>query len=95
MKRKQDSLPDLEKYLKDGGHRYVTYEQGARLYRLPFYSFVRVAKEAKANYLVSRAAIVDLDILEQFVEENEDVAERIIRTRRSYLCQRIEKKYRS
>lgn len=40
--------PDLDKYLEDGARRYVSYEQGARMYSMPYYSFVRLTKDAQA-----------------------------------------------
>lgn len=44
---RKGKIPDLDKYLVDGkGRRFVNYAQGAKLYRLPYWSFVRVAKEA-------------------------------------------------
>ena len=47
MKKKQN--PDLEKYLDGRGRRFVNYAQGAKLYKLPYWSFVRVAKEANSS----------------------------------------------
>ena len=52
------------------GHRYCSYAQGARFYRLPYTTFIRIAKEAGANFKVSKSAVVDLDIFEAYIEEN-------------------------
>lgn len=62
--------PNLDKYLEDGGRRYVTYEQGARIYSLPYYSFVRLAKDAQANLKMRKTVVVDLDILEKYILEH-------------------------
>ena len=47
---KEKSLPvNLDKYLEGRNHKYMTYEKASRLYGLPFWGFVSVAKEAKAT----------------------------------------------
>ena len=71
---RKGKIPDLDKYLADGkGRRFVNYAQGAKLYRLPYWSFVRVAKEAEANYPIRKTCIVDLNILEDFLEEHPEI----------------------
>lgn len=62
--------PDLDVYLEDGGRRYVSYEQGARIYSMPYYSFVRLTKAAQANLRMRRSVVVDLDILEKYILQN-------------------------
>lgn len=76
--------PDLEKYLDGKGRRFVNYAQGAKIYRLPYWSFVRVAKEANSNYPIRKTCIVDLNILDQFLEEHPEVVERLEETRRKH-----------
>lgn len=51
MAVKNEGLPDLEGYLEERGRHLVTYTEGARMYHIPYYSFVRLAKEAKANVI--------------------------------------------
>ena len=80
---KKNRGPDLEKYLDGHGRRFVNYAQGAKLYRLPYWSFVRVAKEADSNYPIRKTCIVDLDILEKFLKELPEVEERLEETRRN------------
>lgn len=70
-------LPNLDKYLKGKARRFVTYTDGSRLYSIPFYSFVRLAKEAEANFILRKCAIVDLDIVERFLGEHPEVAARV------------------
>jgi len=76
--------PDLEKYLEGRGHRFVNYAQGAKLYHLPYWSFVRVAKEANSNYPIRKTCIVDLNVLDQFLEEHPEVVARLEATRRKH-----------
>ena len=82
MKKKKKGRPDLEKYLDGKGRKFVDYAQGAKLYNLPYWSFVRVAKEADANYPIRKTAIVDLDILENFLKDHPEVVKRLEEIRR-------------
>ena len=82
MKKKKKGRPDLEKYLDGKGRKFVDYAQGAKLYNLPYWSFVRVAKEADANYPIRKTAIVDLDILENFLKDHPEVVKRLEETRK-------------
>ena len=49
MAVKNEGFPDLERYLEERGRHLVTYTEGATMYHIPYYSFVRLAKEAGAN----------------------------------------------
>ncbi len=80
---KKNKGPDLEKYLDGHGRRFVNYAQGAKLYDLPYWSFVRVAKEADSNYPIRKTAIVDLDILERFLKNHPEIVARLEETRRN------------
>lgn len=82
MAVKNEGLPDLEGYLEERGRHLVTYTKGARMYHIPYYSFVRLAKEAKANLPLRRTTVVDVDIIEDYLKENPDVAERVNLVRR-------------
>ena len=39
----EGGFPNLDKYLEGRKHNYVNYTEGARMYRIPYYSFVRLA----------------------------------------------------
>ena len=41
--------PNLDKYVENVRKRYVSYVQGAQIYSMNYYAFVRIAKEAGAN----------------------------------------------
>lgn len=60
----------------------VSYKEGAEIYGIPYYSFVRLAKEAGANYTLRKSVVVDIDIIEQFLNENQDVAMRVVSVRK-------------
>lgn len=46
MVKKNGCFPDLDRHLKEGGRKLVSYKEGAEIYGIPYYSFVRLAKEA-------------------------------------------------
>ncbi len=72
--RSMNSPPvDLEKYLVGRKHVFVSYEQGARMYSMPYWTFVNLAKEAKATKTLRKTAIVDIDKFETHLEENYSV----------------------
>jgi predicted nucleic acid-binding OB-fold protein len=71
MNRSKSPPPvDLEKYLEGKKHRCCTYAQGARLYAMAYWSFVNICKEAKANIKLRKTALVDLDVLDEYIEKN-------------------------
>ena len=70
MKGKQVRAPDLEKYLEGRKHRYTTYEKGARMYSLPYWTFVNLAKNAKATWPLRKTAMVDIDLLDKYIDEH-------------------------
>lgn len=70
MNRTKSPPVDLEKYLKGYEHRYCTYQDGARDYRMAYWSFVNLCKEAGANIKLRKTALVDLDVLDAYIEEN-------------------------
>ena len=72
--------PDLDKYIVGKKHAWVTYEEGAKLYNIPYWTFVHLTKEAKATLPLRRTAIVDLMIFEPYfmsVLQRHDPASRI------------------
>ena len=62
---------DLEKYLEARGrkHHYVTYEDGARALGMAYWGFVRFCQEIGANIPLRKTSIVDMDIVEKYIEK--------------------------
>ena len=81
-RKKKARLPNLDKYLKGKRRHLVTYSEGARLYQVPFYTFVHLVRESGANFVAKKVAIVDLDLCEEYLNEHPDAAERVQRLRR-------------
>ncbi len=61
---------NLDKYLEGREHRYIDYAEGARMYEIPYWTFVRVAKEAKATWALRKTAIVDICKFELYLEQH-------------------------
>ena len=55
---------NLDKYLEGDKKRYLTYEDAARRYSMPYWTFVNLAKEAGATWVLRKTAMVDIDKLE-------------------------------
>ncbi len=47
------------------------------MYRIPYYSFVRLAREAEAHFCMRKTSVVDVGLIEKYLAEHPDVAERI------------------
>lgn len=68
---KEKSPPvNLDKYLEGRNHKYMTYEKASRLYGMPYWTFVSLAKEANATWKLRKTAMVDLVVLEKYLEEH-------------------------
>lgn len=68
---KEKSPPvNLDKYLEGRNHKYMSYQHAARLYGMPYWAFVSLAKEAKATWKLRKTAIVDVVIFEKYIEEH-------------------------
>lgn len=74
MEQTQGGLPDLDRYLGDRKRIFISYEEGMRLYSVPYWTFVRLAKRAGANYVMQRTVLVDAGIVEQYLAEHPDEA---------------------
>ena len=67
--------PDLERFLEGKKRKFVTYAQGARIYSLNYYSFVKLAKAAKANIQIKKNVVIDLEAVEEYLENHLDMEE--------------------
>lgn len=69
-KKKKRIQVEVGKYITEKNRkRYMTYAQAAEFYSLPYYSLVRLAKEADACWKIRRTVIVDLDKVDHYLEE--------------------------
>ena len=63
-------VPELEKILAKKKKRYVGYEEGMVLYSMGKISFRKLAQEAHALLRIKKMAIIDLDILDDYLEQH-------------------------
>ena len=66
---------NLDKYLVGREKTYINYATGAKMYSMPYWTFVSVAKEAKATWALRKTAIVDMDKLDAYLDEHYLVAD--------------------
>lgn len=66
---------NLDEYLEGHPRHFVTYWEGAREIGFAYWSFVSLAKEAKATFRMGRYVLVDIDIVYDFIEEKYGGAE--------------------
>ena len=48
--------------------KYVRYAEGAELYSMSVSKFMQMAKDAKACYKVNQLVLVNLEIIDQYLE---------------------------
>ena len=61
--------PDLDRFLEGRKRTFVSYAEGARIYSMNYYSFVTLAKAAKANIRIKKNVVIDLDAVEEYLEK--------------------------
>ena len=53
---------------KTKNKRFVRYPEGAEMYSMSLSKFQQLAKDAKACYKMNRLVLVNLDILDEYLE---------------------------
>ena len=71
MGNNRSKVPDLEKLVK-GCKKFVRYEEGAMLYSMGVHTFQQLAKDARAVYHVKRIVLVNLDLIDEYLEAFRD-----------------------
>ena len=61
--------PDLDRFIDEQKRTFVSYAQGARMYSM------KLAKEAGANIRIKKNVVIDLELIEKFLENNCEGAE--------------------
>ena len=67
QKRKQ--IEDLAQKRATGGKKFVRLVEGAELMSLGLATFKRLAREGNATYKVGKIILVNMDILEEYLEQ--------------------------
>ena len=63
-------FPNWKKILAKKKKRYVGYEEGMVLYSMGKISFRKLAQDAHALLRIKKIAIVDLDMLDDYLEQH-------------------------
>ena len=64
------SIEELEALVHAGAKKVVRYEEGAKLYSIGRNSFIDLAREADAVYKIKGCAVVNVQKVDFFIEEN-------------------------
>ena len=67
-KRNSVEVPELEKLLAGKKKKYVRYEEGAVLYSMGKNSFRQIAQDAHAIVRLKRIALVNIEVLYEYLE---------------------------
>lgn len=70
MPRKRKGLDDeaLFRAIHSGGKKYVSYEEGAKLYSVGRNSFIELAHDARAVRNIKGRVIVNIAIVDEYIE---------------------------
>ena len=69
MPRMRIEVQHLEAPVHSGNKKFVRYAEGAALYSLGLHTFQEIAKEANAVYKVKRCVLVNLDMVNEYLEK--------------------------
>ena len=72
MPKVRKEIPELEKLVQVGRKKFVRYEEGAMLYSMGVHTFQQLAKDARAVYHVKRIVLVNLDLIDEYLEAFRD-----------------------
>lgn len=72
MPKARKEIPELEKLVQIGRKKFVRYEEGARLYSMGLHTFQELAKDAGAVYHIKRVVLVNLDVVDEYLESFRD-----------------------
>lgn len=68
IKRNELEIENLKMLVSTGQKQYVSYEEGTKLYSLGRNTFIELAKEARAIRKIGTRVIVNVNILNEFIE---------------------------
>ena len=57
-----------QEFKKNGNTKFVRYSEGAEMYHMGISKFMQMAKDAKACYKVNQLVLVNLDIIDEYLE---------------------------
>ena len=66
MNRPKPPPVDLDKYCEGRSRNFVSYQDGARMYGMSYWGFVRLCQEIEANIPLRKTSIVDRYVNDKF-----------------------------
>ncbi|WP_242829767.1 DUF6462 family protein [Butyrivibrio sp. XPD2006] len=88
MNRPKPPPVDLDKYCEGRSRNFVSYQDGARMYGMSYWGFVRLCQEIEANIPLRKTSIVDTEIVDAYIEsladENTEKKEKVDMARKKY-----------
>ena len=63
-----EELANGQQTKKTNNKRFVRYSEGAEMYSMSVSKFMQLAKDAKACYKVNQLVLVNLDIIDEYLE---------------------------
>ena len=72
MPKVRKEIPESEKLVQVGRKKFVRYEEGAMFYSMGVHTFQQLAKDARAVYHVKRIVLVNLDLIDEYLEAFRD-----------------------
>ena len=71
MPARKTTLDSVDKIVKSG-KKFISYQEGKDLYSVGLHTFEQMAKDAGAVYHVKRRALVNTEIMDEFMESLRD-----------------------
>ena len=72
----KSGIPKLDRYIRPEKEMlYASYAQASNYFSLPYYSMVKLAKEAGANIRIKKNVVIDLELIDKYLENNCEGAE--------------------
>ena len=68
MKRREQTIDELEKMVRTRGKKFVSLQEGVLLYSLGLHTFNNIAKEAGAIYKIKRRVLVNTELVDEYLE---------------------------
>lgn len=69
MANRRKKTENYEELVKSGAKKYVRYEEGAQLLSMGIHAFTELAKEAGAVRRIKGVCIVNMEILNEYIED--------------------------
>ena len=71
MRKRRDN-EKFDEQIASGAKKFVKYDEGAKLMSMGENTFRQLAKDAKATYHLKRTVLVNMDIINEYMENFRD-----------------------